>query len=514
MTIGELTSYQKQNAYYTGVQLGRDVRTQTDVINNSTQKLIATQLAATSSIVASQDRISSGIDNVSIGIDRVAEGIAGLQATFEWGISQVVWQLEQNREVLKSILEVLSAPLDTQAKELRKRAEDAYANGWIDDALEDFLESEKKNKYDFSIHISLGNIFFFCKNNKEEALAYYEKAIKYAKPKSSYHASYALLHKGLIRFNDNLVEEAEECTSEAITLSTSFAEAYYQNAQYNSVLSNTKKCLDNLEKAILLDKYYCLKASNDKLFTPINNELEKLFSNLRHNEIKYCKKVLGESIEIFDGIKSIICEANNSIRPEFTKNSFQKEYDMSFQKKITEIENFMSRNSYFDAIDAKEKVDNLLSKIREYHNGARNYLEKVRYKIGNEILSKNKIINDKLLDSKKTLSVSVVFIGSLFSVILGFKGCHSNFFNEERLHNVESLGDWFSGFISTLIGSPLILIVTIFVGVKLSQILGELIADKVIKKSGNSQRTIKQLSIENSKIADCEERCKKIYKVN
>ncbi len=48
------------------------------------------------------------------------------------------------------------ALLNTQAKERRKRAEEAFANGWIDDADEDFLESEKLNKFNLSIHINLG----------------------------------------------------------------------------------------------------------------------------------------------------------------------------------------------------------------------------------------------------------------------------------------------------------------------------------------------------------------------
>ncbi len=58
--------------------------------------------------------------------------------------------------MLKSILEILMALLNTQAKERRKRAEEAFANGWIDDADEDFLESEKLNKFNLSIHINLG----------------------------------------------------------------------------------------------------------------------------------------------------------------------------------------------------------------------------------------------------------------------------------------------------------------------------------------------------------------------
>lgn len=261
--LNELAPWERRQEYYHQIQLGEDVLAQVEAINKQTEDMLAAQLTSTSAIIASQDRIAEGIDKVSYGVDRVEEGIYGLQAAFEWGISEVIWQIEQNREVLRDILEVLSTPLDTQAKELRRRAEKAYSNGWIDDALDDFLESEKKNRYDFSIHISLGMIYVFCKIDKEKALSYFEKAIKYAKPKSAYYTGYALLYKGLIKFDFGEVDDAEKCTEEAILLSPDLTEAIYQNAQYNAQLKNEGKSITNLEEAVKQDKHYCLKAQND-----------------------------------------------------------------------------------------------------------------------------------------------------------------------------------------------------------------------------------------------------------
>ena len=236
----------------------------------------------------------------SEGFNRVTDGMSSLQASFEWGISEVVWQIEQNRNVLINILEVLMAPLNTQAKERRKRAEEAYANGWIDDAEEEFLASEKLNKYDFSIHISLGTIYLFNKLNKNKALEYYEKAIKYAKPKSPYYASYALLHKGLILFDFGKIEDAEKCTIEAIKLSPNFAEANYQNAQYNSLLGNINKSLSSLEKAISFDINYVLKADNDSLFNPIKIQFHQFIQNKVESETASLSNSLKKLSQNFD----------------------------------------------------------------------------------------------------------------------------------------------------------------------------------------------------------------------
>ncbi|PIU56450.1 MAG: hypothetical protein COS87_02180, partial [Chloroflexi bacterium CG07_land_8_20_14_0_80_45_17] len=189
--LNELAPWERKNEYYRIIQLGKNVEEQTHTINMQTKAMIASQMASVNAIIASQERIAEGIDAVSCGIGRVEQGIYELKATFEWGISEVVWQIEQNRQVLKNILEVLMAPLDTQAKERRKRAEEAYANGWFEDAEEEFLESEKLNKFDFSIHISLGMIYLFHKVDKQKALSYFDKAIKYSQPKSAFHASYA-----------------------------------------------------------------------------------------------------------------------------------------------------------------------------------------------------------------------------------------------------------------------------------------------------------------------------------
>jgi len=234
--LNELAPWERKQEYYHTIQLGKDVKEQTNVLNKQTKAMIATQLASTNAIIASQERISEGMDAVVCGVERVEQGISELKSAFEWGISEVVWQIEQNRAVLRDILEVLMAPLDTQAKERRKRAEDAYANGWIEDAEEEFLESEKLNKFDFSIHISLGMIYLFKRVDKEKALSYFDKAIKYSKPKSAFHASYALLHKALIHHDMGKTEEAEKASSEAITLSPNLTEALYQNAQYNAQL--------------------------------------------------------------------------------------------------------------------------------------------------------------------------------------------------------------------------------------------------------------------------------------
>ena len=104
----------------------------------------------------------------------------------------VLWKLELQHATLRNILATLQAPLDTQAKELRSRAEDAYANGWYDEALTDLLESEQKNYQDFAVHQAIGNIYLYYRQpaDLDKAREYYLKAAKYAAPRSVPHAAF------------------------------------------------------------------------------------------------------------------------------------------------------------------------------------------------------------------------------------------------------------------------------------------------------------------------------------
>ncbi|MCK4392375.1 hypothetical protein KAX17_05675, partial [Candidatus Bipolaricaulota bacterium] len=170
--LHSLSPWERRKEYYATIQLGGDVARLTEAISLQTGTRARQQLSVASEIVAGQVSMNEAVNLLTLDVGEVARGIEGLQACFEWGISTLVWQIEQSRAKLRSILEVLQAPMDIQAKERRRRAEDAFANGWIDDAEEEFLESEKLNRFDFSIHMSLGMIYLFHKPDKEKAFTY------------------------------------------------------------------------------------------------------------------------------------------------------------------------------------------------------------------------------------------------------------------------------------------------------------------------------------------------------
>lgn len=409
-----LAPWERKNAYYSVIQLGKDVKTQTKTLNKQTEVLIATQIASTSEIISSQERISEGIDNVAYGVERVEEGIYGLKAAFEWGISEVVWQIEQNRHVLQGILMVLMAPLDTQAKELRRRAEDAYTNGWFEDALEDFLESEKKNKYDFIVHISIGMIYLFQKIDKEKALEYFDKAIKYAKPKSPYHASYALLYKALIKRDFGLIEEAERYTAEAVELCPDFAEALYQNALYNALLNKPDKAIPLLRKAIEMDVNYCAKIDNENGFDKIRPYIDNLYVELRDVQKQKSTDENAFLTGKLDNFYALIDEIKDQV-------SFEIQ-DEEITKSTKRIRELIGRNSYLDYLEANTLLSKLSILIQKQYNEIKIQLEKL-------IQSHYAYISNISTDSIQKASNAgekfkwIMILGGITSVFLGLRGC-------------------------------------------------------------------------------------------
>ena len=371
--INELAPWERKNEYFHNIQLGKDVRNQTALLQTALQKQAKQQLLSVNSIVASQNMVKSSIDEMKYSVSNltsvtekgffdVSKGLQGLQNSFEWGISEVVWQIEQNRKILKNILEVLMAPLDTQAKELRYRAEEAYANGWYNDALEDFIESEKRNKYDFSVHISIGMIYLFHLIDKKKSVEYFEKAIKYAKPKSPYHASYALLYKGLIMRDMLKINEAEQCSEEAMIISPDFLEAQYQNAQYNALLKRSDKAIAVLSTLLKKNIFYCIKLDTDKTFDPIKVHIENFLIEIRDSMITQCKNTISPVKQDFMSFEKNADNVLNKF-PAASSNFKKGKVPNYFQY----IDRLLDNNSILDAAEAKNMISNI-DQIEKYRN--------------------------------------------------------------------------------------------------------------------------------------------------
>ncbi len=237
-------------------------------------------------IDASSRAIGSRLD---AGLEWVAGGIAKLNADFNLLMGEAIWLLQLQDGHLKSILQTLQAPLDTSAKELRRRAERAYENGWYDEALADFVESANRNYQDFAVHRSIANIYFFHRNEVEKAVEHFGKAAKYARTVDAIQASEAHYYAGVALAVLKKLGDAEQELDAATELNPHFAEAFYMTAAVSALQRNAHKAVRTLRAAIQEDPRYFARAQDDTVVDGIREAVRPLLSQLHTEALERCK---------------------------------------------------------------------------------------------------------------------------------------------------------------------------------------------------------------------------------
>lgn len=153
------------------------------------------QLSRADRLLISNEAIREILEQeISPTLSDIRSGVWELCSINRQLLEELTYHLAVQQETLEEIRDVLARPLDTQAKELRLRGEDAYWNGWYDEAEIDMIESLRKNYQDFYVHHLLGNIYCYHKNNFAKASDCYVKAAKYSTPRSKEFAGVSLFH--------------------------------------------------------------------------------------------------------------------------------------------------------------------------------------------------------------------------------------------------------------------------------------------------------------------------------
>jgi tetratricopeptide (TPR) repeat protein len=146
------------------------------------------------------DALSGQIGGLRQGIE---DGFHGVQEVFSWGMARLCWEHEQSRAVYREILDLLQHPLQTQALELRRRAERATSNGWWPEAATDLEAALANNPYDYLAQLQLARVQWFEFGHWEPAISHFELAAKYADSNDAddnqrYYAALAYCHVSLL----------------------------------------------------------------------------------------------------------------------------------------------------------------------------------------------------------------------------------------------------------------------------------------------------------------------------
>jgi len=283
-----VTGYQTWSDYISSQQqvqgFDKALQKQTKVLSVALKNQKTRQTVVEQGLGALGSELSHGIadlaGNIQFSVDRLAGGIDHLAADFNLLMGDVIWKLEAQSATLASILKTLQAPLDTQAKELRRRAEDAYGNGWYEEALNDFLESERKNYQDFAVHRSIGNIYLYHLIDVSKALEYFLKASKYSRPRDARQAAEAEYFIAIAYSIQRDFKSALVHMQEASELNPKFFDAFYMRAGFAALVGDSFGTTRSLETAIRGDARYHERAKFDPIFDNQRYYVDRLLDGL------------------------------------------------------------------------------------------------------------------------------------------------------------------------------------------------------------------------------------------
>ncbi|MBP5447785.1 MAG: hypothetical protein J6X95_06820 [Treponema sp.] len=368
--------------------LRHDIQATTDVIQANTNAIQEMSMGirsdireSTYAIVASQAMLAQTFNH----------GFNALNNTLEFGFGMVGNRIDAMADricsKLDEIHDIVNNPIRTQSRELFRRALNSYNRGYYEEALEDCKAAVEKDKTDFISWDLLGHIYLFGAgkfsnvidiDNAEKA---FYNAAKYidsdignsdAANVLSSEIYYYLGYARLIKSNDLLVEkkkkdsikkleEAEKASGESYRLSDKNLAALYEQAKELHFLDNDSEAMRLIEMLIRMDKNFALRASTDKNFESLWNNIEAVIEKIK-NEL--CQAY-------WKDVKKTIKEIETEVAEDKADNGdFEKYYaepvSNAIKKFVTKCKNLeIEKLDYFSVLDMQAQLHNDLRTLKE-----------------------------------------------------------------------------------------------------------------------------------------------------
>jgi len=275
---------------------------QTQVIE---QGMGAIELAIESGFEQTQrnlNEVASRIDQVGMIIiesnDKLFQGLAGLKASVDMGMMNIITQFEMQRTEMRHGFEVLANILEnnkkTEARERFRDGKEAYENylrhpdetQFLRDALDYLEQSHEVYRGNPFCHLYLGHIyqepshFYDLSKSQEE----YRLCATYAKGMANEGlAALGFFLASWIAYVRKDVEKAIEYAQESLKYAQDrIPENYYNLAKYHAYLDRKEEAIHYLDIAVQqFDPLYTIKADADADFFPMKQELGQYFEKLR-----------------------------------------------------------------------------------------------------------------------------------------------------------------------------------------------------------------------------------------
>ncbi len=395
--------YYEWNVYRAELRQADADKEQTTIlrtIRDQNQLAVRNWAQASDAIVLSQERrdevlrgelsdltsgVLGGLDDISGGLDSISRGIAGLGAMVHAGMGEILARLECQGATVQAALQALRQPLATQAMELRFRAEKFYRDELYEDALQDFLESESKNRADFDVLRTIGNIHFYGLTGAidfTKAAEYYRKAAKYSKSDAPGFAGECCLWASLADAERKEWEAAYVAVTEGLRYSPDVPELLYRQAVYALQTGRMEEGIAGLRKVITChDPRYAMKATAEPTLQPFRSPVLEMIAGVR---VAFTA-ILSEYVS---AVTRIVEDFAKSLQPGALNGPLLVKRSIS----LSSIEEDLRRGGFIDIAQAMSTV------FQTVHERHRNLMLATLDPLVQERDARETVFTDALLD--------------------------------------------------------------------------------------------------------------------
>lgn len=339
----------------------------TGQIKSSSNSLEARVTEQTRELVASNEQLARefgngfdsvnstlnwGINSLENVLQDVNSSIESLHASYNYSMGLLLEEVRIHNKLLNSLLDkmdaihkTLESPTLTQAREFYRIGCERLSKGLLDKALEAFIAAEKKNDADFFTQFQIGKLYLYGIDDDdnildlEKAKKHLRLAARFAKAeiavdaKFSGFAAEALLHASIAIYaqlgeknvledaakTKQLLEEAKQLASEAMTLCPHLLESFFHSAKYSAMLNEPQIAIPTLETAIIGDRNYAVKVDIDHAFDPIRPHVLALLSKLKDAKRIELQDKLNQVSQLFDKVSLWHPEESIEFAPAVSK---------------------------------------------------------------------------------------------------------------------------------------------------------------------------------------------------
>ena len=349
------------------------------------------------SIVASQEAVqaalSGGMDRIGDGLDRlndtlyygladvsaaVEQGLDRVNRTLAWGFEQVLDQFAVSNMLQANIAELLRIP-DFQ-KERQYYIEQGfkhYANGLWEEALDNLLKAEERERTDYVVLHRIGMIYLYRSEllDVPKAREHFEQAGKYAAVESGEGAvRLANILGGAVeggRLQENVVPadvprrlaaeayfqagisayvmgafgDAVGLSKKAFSLNPALLDAGFNQAKALVAAGNGTEAVSVLAPVIRRDRTYALKTTRDGDLAS-DNSILRLLEKLREEAVGRARKEWKTLVAVFGELVS---------PPEDTEEELIRR-EKAITNEFQNIWSLIERNTYLEALAALDRI--------------------------------------------------------------------------------------------------------------------------------------------------------------